>query len=140
MFQVISTPPSRVVGSDICSSQEFQTALSSSFADRSSRRRDEKNAKEREEQRQEIESRFISNGDIEKEREKKKEMRLPHRQQPHSFVFSIDRINCYDRYQHIRNIKTRSGCHLLCYSRIDTLGYVSFQEFLFERKGSLIFL
>lgn len=69
VFEVISTPPSRVVGNDICSSQEFQTALSSSFADRSSRKRDEENVKEREEQ--EIESRFISNDDIEKKKKKK---------------------------------------------------------------------
>lgn len=59
--------------------------------------------KEREEQ--EIESRFISNGDIEKKKKKRWRDSAP-RQQPHSLVFSVDRINCYDRYQHIRNTKT----------------------------------
>lgn len=63
--------------------------------------------------------------------------RLPHRQQPHSLVFSIDRINCYDRYQHIRNIKTPVVV-ATSYSRIDTLGYVSFP--LQEKRLSLIFL
>lgn len=124
LFEVISTPPSRVVGDDICSSQEFRTTRFQSFADRSARRREQVKGKEREtekkeRQKQEIESRFIWNDDI----EKKKDDETPRREQPRSpSVFSTDRINCYDRYQHIRQeLPWSLPLASCCCSLIDTL-------------------
>lgn len=136
VFEVISTPPSRVVGNDICSSQEFQTGLSSSFfADRSARRRDEEREEERNRDRKL--NLALSRTAILKRKKEKKDDETPRLQQSHSLVFPIDRINCYDRYQHIRN--TKNSLRLVatsCHSRIDTLGYVSFP---LEEKALLFF-
>lgn len=60
LFEVISTPPSRIVGDDICSSQEFQTTRFQSFADRSARRRGERERKRNREKRETETGNWIS--------------------------------------------------------------------------------
>lgn len=68
-----------------------------------------------------------------KERKKNDILRL---QPPHSLVFNVDRINCYDRYQHIRNIQNSlSRRHFLSF--LDR--HVGLRFFSPRGRGFLIF-
>lgn len=97
----------------ICSSQEFQTASSRSRIVCARKREDEERTgeKEREAAKEDRDRKLnlaLSRTAILKRR-KKKDDETSRREQPHAlslFVFSVDRINCYDRYQHISDTRT----------------------------------
>lgn len=95
----------------ICSSQEFQTASSRSRIVCARKREDEERTgeKEREAAKEDRDRKLnlaLSRTAILKRRKKKMTRPRAESNALSLFVFSVDRINCYDRYQHISDTRT----------------------------------